>query len=183
MEQEQIVNQWLTTHIVPKIVSFINERDSLIPLQPSELIKLLSTYALPVNELVKSLGLVKNTEKKCIYIAPKGRKSGKMCEKPTLDGSDYCNTCLKKINSPKMKNDKAAAVPRVMTEFLEDQGIWVDKETTFVFKKQDDSLPDEQTIAMVIGKRCADGKISALTKDDITYAMNEGYTLSEEYTN
>src|SRR5437868_5459918 len=81
----------LQQHVLPAIVTYVNDTYQ-IALTVDELMHLASPQPVEEPTAVTTIAL----PTKCVWTSNHGKSGGKVCGKPTVNGTEYCSTCVKK---------------------------------------------------------------------------------------
>ncbi len=186
------VTELIKNHFLPKIIKYVNEREEDTPVSIEELEHLLS---LPVikTHYIKQSNL---TNKKCVWIFKRGQHNGNRCDKPTIEGSDYCTNCSKRPCFKKKPNPEVvsnvitsdllpksgSAIPQVdVIIFNKEKELYLDEIHNYIFKKI--HLDDGICNSILIGKLddSDDQRITRLSNEEVQQATFDGHIVDEDY--
>lgn len=189
IETTNFVNSLLKDKILPKIVKYVNERESITPLHSNELVEYLLLPNLKTTTHIKH-----NSNKLCIWEFKRGKYRGDSCGKPTIDGSDYCSSCSKRLFLKKQHNQNNSNISNIVLNDIlisDDSSTKLDvipiKGKLNVFRDEnnyvmrvDKSNDSDVGVMYVIGKfNNENQEIIPLTEQEIEDAENEGYLVDE----
>ncbi len=182
------VSDLIKNTFIPRIVKYINERESNDLLTVDELTKVLT---------LPKLNTHKSTNKKCIWEFKRGKYRGNVCDKQTVDGSDYCSSCIKRLPCPrKQSSNKDLNVSNTMTlsdmpecngepllnaqPYDKERGLFKCDGNSYIFRflKIDNSKIMDMYI---VGKTDDYGKLVKLSDEEFEQAVEEGYLVERDY--
>ena len=193
-QTSSFVSELIKNNILPKIVKYINTRDNYSKLTVEELEQMLSLQTVKTHYTTKQIP--NTTNKKCAWIFKRGKASGESCDKPTIEGSDYCTYCSKRPcfkttkessdSSNKLSSDRipksGCHIPLIdVVLFNKEKELYLDEINNYILKKE--VSEEGENIITLIGKLDdSDGqRINRLTNDEVCKATFDGFTVDEEY--
>ncbi len=169
------VNDLIKNHVIPKVVKYVNNLDRNVTSEELEQMLALQTIKTST----------KQTNKKCAWIYKRGKDVGDRCNKPAIEGSEYCSYCAKRpcfktkdelnvgsVNTPKSgaQSSQVTAVP-----YNKEKGLYVDEVTNYMYKMIDET-------PILIGKLDESvDRIVQLTNEEVYKATFDGMKIDEDY--
>ena len=194
-QTSSFVSELIKTNILPKIVKHVNHRNTHDELTVEELEHMLSLQTVKTHYTVKPI--TNSTNKKCAWIFKRGKASGESCDKPTIEGSDYCTYCSKRpcFKTKQGSSDQSAStisanqlpksgchIPLIdVVVYNKEKDLYLDEINNYIFTKE--YISEDQTNIILIGKLDdSDGeRINRLTNEEVCKANFDGFTVNEEY--
>ena len=193
------VSELIKNNILPKIVKHVNHRNQSEELTVEELEQMLALQTVKTHYTTKQV--TNTTNKKCIWVFKRGKASGETCDKPTIQGSDYCTYCSKrpcfktKENSSDLSNNisndnlpkSGWHIPNIdVVVYNEEKGLYLDEITNYIFKKEHVEAvgdePDKTTIYLIGKLDDSDPeRINRLTNEEACKANFDGFNVDEEF--
>ena len=177
--------------ILPRIVNYVNDREEDDQVTVEELEKMLSL------QTVKSYAVKQtpsNAKKRCIWEFKRGKVKGSICDKPALEGSDYCSYCSNRECIKSKKNSanstanasldlpkSARTSPLVdVIVYNQEKNLFLDEVNNYIFL-QEYNEEGEPTRAILVGKLDYSDGIQRLTNDEVYKATSDGVLVDEEF--
>ena len=195
-----LITDFVRNQIVTKIVDYVNSTDDEIT--TDIIMKYLSlpevkSYSNTGSNSTyhkKSTTFSSSNTKFCIWEYKRGKSKGDLCDKPVVEGHDYCSSCLKRpilltskktdslnnrlstknmsVEFPKSRSDDTISLD--VLEYDKEKGLYIDIHNNFMLHISD------KNIVYAIGKHDPSTKITnMLTDEEKNIAKDEGYEIYE----
>jgi len=103
-QTSNFINELVRNTFIPRIAKYINERESNEVVTTDELCKVLLLPSLKLNtQSHKNTSI--NSNKRCVWEFKRGKSRGEVCNKQTVENSDYCSSCIKRVTFPRKLNN------------------------------------------------------------------------------
>jgi len=132
--------------------------------------------------------IIQNNGKTCTYNYKRGENKGKLCGKSTLNGADYCSSCLKRKNINKAAevsgiapdegilsfNNEEDLGTLTVNEYNKERQLYIVPVHNFIVKQEENTI-------YVIGKD-VNGNLELLTQSEKNIALKLGLVINENST-
>jgi hypothetical protein len=187
------VNELIKNIFLPRIVKYVNERDTDDLLTTDELSKVLS---LPVLKLTQSHKNHSNSysSKRCIWEFKRGKSRGDVCNKQTVEGSEYCSSCIKRVTFSRSSNNfeesnvndtSLTSLPvsggdekAVLDAKFYDKERGLIKFNSYIMRIEQ---LDEEKIMYIIGKLDENDNLVKLSEIEYDNVIKDGYLIDEDF--
>lgn len=174
------VNELITNIFLPRIVKYVNERDPEELLTTKEVSKVLSLPVLkPKNTSFSS--------KRCIWEFKRGKYRGEVCNKKTVEGSEYCASCIKRITFTRKTSYEELStndsIPLSEGEKVLDTKFY-DKERGLIhFNSYIIRIHqcNGESDMFIVGKLNEYDQLVKLTPEECAIVTEDGYLIDDDY--
>lgn len=184
------LSELIKTVFLPQVVKYMNERTTEEPLSVDELSKVLYLQNLKITHNTKSL--YTNSNKKCIWEFKRGKTKGNICNKPTVDNSDYCSSCIKRVTFKKQNpsnqdlmitnnmsfNDLSIGGSEMLNAIPFDKQRGLIKLDSYICRLE---KAGDITNMYIVGKLDEGEDLVKLTEDECEQALAEGHLVDRDY--
>lgn len=193
VQTSNYVTELIKNYYLPKIVKYVNDREEDSPISIEEFEQLLSLPVIKTHYTKQP----NSTNKKCVWVFKRGKDNGSRCDKPTIEGSDYCTNCSKRPCFKKKPNLSEISSNVITSNLLPKSGCYIPKLDVIVWNKEKElyldeinnyifkkiQLEGESYNSILIGKLDdSDGqRINRLTNEEVCKATFDGCIVDEEY--
>jgi len=180
---------------LPQIVKYLNDRQSDDIPTVEELTKVL--YLSNV-KITQGKSVYTNSNKKCVWEFKRGKTKGNVCNKPTMENSDYCSSCIKRVTFKKqnlsnseltISNNITYDLPIVgcneitaldAKPYDKSRGLY-QCNNSYIFRLEKSNTKDDVDNMYIIGKLDENEELIKLSNEEFDQAVNDGYLIDKEY--
>lgn len=189
------VNELIKNIFLPRIVKYVNERDTNDLLTTEELSKVLSLPVLKLNAQSHKTPSNSFSSKRCVWEFKRGKSRGEVCNKQTVEGSEYCSSCIKRVTFSRKSNnyEEADENDKSLTNLPVSGGgenavidaKFYDKErglfkfNSYIFRIE--NLDNGAKNMFIIGKLDENDKLVKLNNIECENVIEDGYLIDEDY--
>jgi hypothetical protein len=188
LQTTSFISELIKTVFLPQVVKYVNERNDDEPLNVEELSKVLYLPNLKITHNTKAL--FTNSNKKCVWEFKRGKTKGNICNKPTVDNSDYCSSCIKRVTFKKQNASQDLMITDNISfnelstggemlnaiPFDKNRGLY--KLDSYIFRLEKEN---DMTNMYIIGKLDDNDELVKLNENECEQALAEGHLVDRDY--
>jgi hypothetical protein len=193
------ITDLIRTNFLPQIVRYINEKKNDDILTVDELSKILYLpYTKISNQSIKN-NLYINSNKKCIWEFKRGKYRGEVCNKQTVENSDYCSSCIKRVTFNKKQNinqnlsitnnislnnlpaSGCGEIPALDAKpYDKARGLYKCDFNDYIFRFEKSETQDFLDM-YILGKINQEEQLIKLSDEEFEQAVEDGYLIDRDY--